>query len=99
MLNNNQHTGMGYMHMPQWGGAYYPDWIWSAEANNWAAQVSRNFPEINEILNQMLTAATEEELKQAAWAAEDFYWEKGWKIISGPCLRSFGAAGSRLIIR
>ena len=80
MLYNDEHVGMGYIHLPGWYGRTYPDSIWSDEVYGWAAQVSRDIPEVADIFDQMVTAANEEELEQAAWAAEDLVFELEWKI-------------------
>ena len=80
MLWFNQHVGMVYSAFPWWSGAIYPDAIWLTEFYGWGAQVSRDIPEVKDIYDQMTEAATEEELKQAAWAAEDLYFELGWKM-------------------
>jgi len=80
MLYFSQHIGMGYINLPWWGGAYYPDRVFGDEIYHWAAQVSRGIPEIREAFEQMTEAVTEEELIQAAWAAEDLVFELGYKI-------------------
>ncbi len=80
MLYYSQHIGMGYIHIPSWDGAYYPDRVFGDEIYHWAAQVSRGIPEIREAFDQMTEAATEEELIQAARAAEDLVLKLDYKI-------------------
>ena len=80
MLYVDQHIGMGYIHLPGWYGRTNPDAIWGDEIYSWGAQVSRDIPEVEDIFDQMVMAANEEELEQAAWAAEDLTFELEWKI-------------------
>jgi len=76
-----QHTGMGYLHIPWWGGSRYPDSVFGAEIYDFGGVVDiPGEEEIEDAFDQLTNALTEEELIEAAWAAEDVYFEVNYKI-------------------
>ncbi len=81
MLYNEELTGMGYLHVPWWGGNYYPDVVFGQEVMDWASAFAKRIPEIGAAFGNMLfLTETMEELEQAAWEAEDVFFELGYKI-------------------
>jgi len=77
---NGEHTGMGYLHIPWWGGSYYPDSIFGGEIYDWGPGAVDIPVEIWDAFDELTNATTVGALEEAAWAAEDAYFEAGYKI-------------------
>jgi len=73
------HLGIGYTYIPWWNGYIHPVISFGGEIGV-REPVGRNYEEILEAYDNLLWSVTEEEIIQAAWAAEDLFWELGYKI-------------------
>jgi len=80
MLYNKELTGMGYIRIPWWGGNYYPDLVFGQEVMDWASAFAKRIPEFTTAFANLLKAENEDALEQAAWAAEDLFFQLGYKI-------------------
>jgi len=81
MLNDDEHVGMGYMHIPAWYGRYYAEDIVGDEVFSWGAQVSRDIPEVFDAWDALVTAEDEVQYLEAARAVQPLiYDELGYKI-------------------
>ena len=81
MLGDDEHVGMGYMHIPAWYGRYYAEDIVGDEVFSWGAQVSRDIPEVEAAWDALVTADDEGQYLAAAQAVQDLiYDDLGYKI-------------------
>jgi ABC-type transport system substrate-binding protein len=73
------HSGIGFTFIPMWSGNRHPLISFAGEVGAFDP-VGRTYEEILEAADNLLWATTEEEIIQAAWAAEDLVWSLNYKI-------------------
>jgi len=73
------HRGIGFTFIPMWSGNIHPIMTFAGEVGAFDP-VGRNYEELVEAADNLMFATTEEEIIQAAWAAEDLVWSLNYKI-------------------